>query len=317
MVATIQSGNVCLMNLSNIDLNLFVVFDAIYSEANLTRAGEIIGITQPAVSNSLSRLRTMFDDPLFVRTAKGMTPTPVARNIVGPVRQALTLMRSSVQNSDSFCAETSNKLFRLSMTDLAETTALPGLFKILRKQAPNIDVESYVVKRRDMARELAAGSLDLAIDAPLVADPHVRHTSLIEDQLVCVVRKDHHEINGSLSMEQYLSLNHLHVSTRKRGLGHVDLELGKMGLRRRIGLRTRYYLMTPEILEQTDLVLTVQLRFATQITRRFNLKYYPLPFEVPAIESHLFWHESADQDPANKWMRGMLQSIYTRQVVWA
>lgn len=299
------------MNLSNIDLNLFVVFDAIYAEANLTRAGEIIGITQPAVSNSLSRLRTMFADPLFIRTAKGMTPTPVARNMVGPIRQALGLIRSSVQNSDRFCAETSNKLYRLSMSDLAETTALPKLFKILRKQAPSIDVESYVVKRRDMARELASGSLDLAIDAPLITDPHVRHTSLITDRLVCVVRSDHNEINGSLSMDQYLSLNHLHVSTRKRGLGHVDLEMGKMGLRRRIALRTRHYLMTPDIVEQTDLALTVQLRFAKQITQRFNLRYYQLPFSVPALETHLFWHESADQDPANKWMREMLQSFYT------
>jgi DNA-binding transcriptional LysR family regulator len=254
----------------------------------------------------------MFDDPLFIRTAKGMTPTPVARNIIDSVRQALTLIRSSVQDSDSFCAETSNKLYRLSMTDLAEMTALPKLFRILSKQAPNIDVESYVVKRRDMARELASGNLDLAIDAPLITDPHVHHTSLIKDQLVCVVRSDH-EISDSLSMDQYLSLNHLHVSTRKRGLGHVDLELGKMGLRRRIGLRTRYYLMTPDILEQTDLALTVQLRFATQITQRFNLQYYPLPFKVPALETHLFWHESADQDAANRWMRNILQSIYAHQ----
>jgi DNA-binding transcriptional LysR family regulator len=90
------------MKLSDVDLNLFVVFDAIYTEGNLTRAGEIIGITQPAVSNSLSRLRTLFDDPLFVRTAEGMVPTPVSQNIIGSVRQALGLIRSSVQESDAF-----------------------------------------------------------------------------------------------------------------------------------------------------------------------------------------------------------------------
>ncbi len=298
------------MNLSKIDLNLFVVFDAIYSEGNLTRAGEIIGITQPAVSNSLSRLRSIFNDRLFIRTAKGMTPTPVARNIVDPVRNALALMRTSVQESDSFCPETSDKLYRLSMSDLAETIALPRLFTRLRKLAPRINVESYVVKRRDMAHEFASGSLDLAIDAPLITDPHVHHKILISDQLVCVVRKDHRKIANSLSMDQYLSLDHLHVSTRKRGLGHVDLELGKLGLQRRIALRTRHYLMTPDIVEQTDLALTVQLRFATQITQRFNLKYYQLPFTVPELETHLFWHESADQDPANKWMRDMLQLSY-------
>jgi len=161
-----------------------------------------------------------------------------------------------------------------------------------------------------MAHEFASGSLDLAIDAPLITDPHVHHKILISDQLVCVVRKDHRKITNSLSMDQYLSLDHLHVSTRKRGLGHVDLELGKLGLQRRIALRTRHYLMTPDIVEQTDLALTVQLRFATQITQRFNLKYYQLPFTVPELETHLFWHESADQDPANKWMRDMLQLSY-------
>jgi DNA-binding transcriptional LysR family regulator len=301
------------MNLSKVDLNLFVVFDAIYSEANLTRAGEIIGITQPAVSNSLSRLRSMFDDPLFVRTAKGMTPTPAARNIIGPIRQALTLMRSSVQDSDSFCAETSNKLYRLSMTDLTEATVLPQLFKVLRRQAPNIDVESYVVKRRDMPRELASGNLDLAVDAPLVTDAHVNHTRLIADRWVCVVRQDHKQLNGTLSMDKYLALNHIQVSTRKRGLGHVDLELGKMGLRRRIALRTRHYHITPDIIEKTDLALTVQLRFANQITQRFNLKYLQLPFDVPPLETHLYWHESADQDPANKWMRNLLQSFFLSQ----
>ena len=109
------------MKLSDIDLNLFVVFDAIYTEGNLTRAGDIIGITQPAVSNSLSRLRNMFDDPLFVRTADGMVPTPVAQNIIGSVRQALGLMRASVQESESFDPRSSDKRFRVSMTDLSQS----------------------------------------------------------------------------------------------------------------------------------------------------------------------------------------------------
>ena len=113
------------MKLSAIDLNLFVVFDALYTEGNLTRAGEIIGITQPAVSNSLSRLRNLFNDPLFVRTADGMVPTPVAQNIVGSVRQSLALMRASVQDSELFDPAASDKRFRLSMTDLTQAIILP------------------------------------------------------------------------------------------------------------------------------------------------------------------------------------------------
>lgn len=301
------------MNLSKVDLNLFVVFDAIYTEANLTRAGEIVGITQPAVSNSLSRLRTLFNDPLFVRTSKGMSPTPAARTIIGPVRQALALIRASVQNSEDFSPATSDKLYRMSMSDLAEMLLLPSLFKLLRLQAPKVDVESYMVKRRDIGRELASGGLDLAIDAPLIMDPHVKSISLVMDEQVCVFRSDHTEVGDKLTLDNYLSLNHLHVSSRKRGLGQVDLELGKLGAKRRVALRTRHYLMTPSILEQTDLVLTIPKRFAEYVTTKHKLRYLRLPFRVPLHEVHLFWHESTDQDPANRWMREIIQAFYNPQ----
>ena len=129
------------MKLSDIDLNLFVVFNAIYTEGNLTRAGEIIGITQPAVSNSLSRLRSLFDDPLFVRTADGMIPTPVAQNIIGSVRQALDLFRSSVQESEQFDPKLSDKRFRISMSDLQQAVYLPTLVKSMKHYAPHTAVE--------------------------------------------------------------------------------------------------------------------------------------------------------------------------------
>ena len=166
------------MKLSDVDLNLFVVFDAIYTEGNLTRAGEIIGITQPAVSNSLSRLRSLFDDPLFVRTADGMVPTPVAQNIIGAIRQALGLIRSSVQESESFDPAVSDKRFRVSNGDLNQATLLPRLFRSMKKIAPNIAIDCYQVHRRDMGIELASGNLDLAIDVPLTPDPQIKQMSL-------------------------------------------------------------------------------------------------------------------------------------------
>ena len=139
------------MKLSDIDLNLFVVFDAIYTEGNLTRAGEIIGITQPAVSNSLSRLRNLFNDPLFVRTADGMVQTPVAQNIIGSVRQSLALMRASVQDSELFDPAASDKRFRLSMTDLTQAIILPYVFERVRLEAPNTAIDCYQVRRREIS----------------------------------------------------------------------------------------------------------------------------------------------------------------------
>ncbi|WP_213881593.1 LysR family transcriptional regulator [Pseudomonas sp. dw_358] len=288
------------MNLSKVDLNLFIVFDAIYTEANLTRAGQIVGITQPAVSNALSRLRETFNDPLFVRTAQGMVPTPMAQNIIGPVRSALALLRVSVQESRTFNPLQAVKTFRISMTDLTEAVILPLLFQRLRRLAPKVVIESFLCKRRETTKELAAGRLDFAVDAPLNTDPQVRHVKLMEDRYVCAMRHGHPQFKEVLSLDDYLAMTHIHISSRRNGLGHVDLALGKAGLQRRIALRSQHYLMASQVLQQTDMVMTVPERFA----RRNELVYVNLPVhDVPAVETHLYWHESTDQDPANRWMR--------------
>ena len=291
------------MNLSKVDLNLFTVFDAIYTEANLTRAGQIVGITQPAVSNALSRLRETFNDPLFVRTAQGMVPTPMAQNIIGPVRNALQLLRVSVQESRIFNPLQANKTFRISMTDLIEAVILPPLFQRLRRQAPAVQIESFLAKRRETTKELAAGRIDFAVDAPLNTDPQVRHVKLLEDRYVCAMRKGHPLAKDKISLDDYLSLTHIHISSRRSGLGLVDLALGKMGIQRKIALRSQHYLMASQVMQQTDMAMTVPESFA----HRHGLHAVDLPVnDVPAQETHLYWHESTDQDPANRWMREQL-----------
>lgn len=287
------------MNLSKVDLNLFIVFDAIYTEANLTRAGQIVGITQPAVSNALARLRETFNDPLFVRTAQGMVPTPMAQNIIGPVRNALSLLRVSVQESRTFNPLQANKTYRISMTDLTEEIILPPLFQRLRRQAPAVQIESFLSKRRETTKELAAGRLDFAVDAPLNTDPQVRHVKLLSDRYVCALRKGHPLAKDKLTLDEYMSLTHIHISSRRSGLGYVDLTLGKMGIQRKIALRSQHYLMASMVMQKTDMAMTVPERFA----RSHDLHYVGVPVEVPAVETHLYWHESTDQDPANRWMR--------------
>ena len=299
------AGELAEMNLSKVDLNLFIVFDAIYTEANLTRAGQIVGITQPAVSNALARLRETFNDPLFVRTAQGMVPTPMAQNIIGPVRNALQLLRVSVQESRTFNPAQANKTFRISMTDLTEAVVLPPLFQRLRRLAPNVKIESMLAKRRETTKELAAGRLDFAMDAPLNTDPQVRHVKLLEDRYVCAMRRGHPLAKEKLSVEEYLSLSHIHISSRRSGLGMVDLALGKMGMQRKIALRSQHYMMATQVIQQTDMAVTVPERFA----RRHDLHQIPLPVEIPSLETHIYWHESTDQDPANRWMREQMIEI--------
>lgn len=296
------------MSLSKVDLNLFIVFDAIYTEANLTRAGQIVGITQPAVSNALSRLRETFNDPLFVRTAQGMVPTPMAQNIIGPVRNALALLRVSVQESRLFNPLEASKTFRISMTDLIEAVILPPLFQRLRRLAPGVMIESFLSKRRETTKELAAGRLDFAVDAPLNTDPQVRHVKLLQDRFVCALRQGHPLADTRLTLDSYLSMSHIHISSRRNGLGYVDLALGRMGVQRRVVLRSQHYLMACQVLQQSDLVMTVPERFA----RRHQLRHLPLPLEVTPLETHLYWHESTDQDPANRWMREQIIELCQR-----
>ena len=300
------------MNLSKVDLNLFIVFDAIYTEANLTRAGQIIGITQPAVSNALARLRETFNDPLFVRTAQGMVPTPMAQNIISPVRSALALLRVSVQESRTFNPLQANKTFRISMTDLTEAVILPPLFQRLRRHAPAVVIESFLAHRRETTSDLAAGRLDFAVDAPLNTDAQVRHIKLMQDRYVCAMRQGHPLAGkASISLDEYLALTHIHISTRRNGLGQVDLALGKIGLQRKITLRSQHYLMASNVLQQTDMVMTVPERFA----RRHGLHFVPLPIsELPSVETHLYWHESTEQDPANRWMREQLIEVCQQQL---
>lgn len=300
------------MNLSKVDLNLFIVFDAIYTEANLTRAGQIIGITQPAVSNALARLRETFNDPLFVRTAQGMVPTPMAQNIISSVRSALALLRVSVQESRTFNPLQANKTFRISMTDLTEAVILPPLFQRLRRHAPAVVIESFLAHRRETTSDLAAGRLDFAVDAPLNTDAQVRHIKLMEDRYVCAMRQGHPLAGkASISLDEYLTLTHIHISTRRNGLGQVDLALGKIGLQRKITLRSQHYLMASNVLQQTDMVMTVPERFA----RRHGLHFVPLPIsELPSVETHLYWHESTEQDPANRWMREQLIEVCQQQL---
>jgi len=298
------------MNLSDVDLNLFVVFDAIYREQNLTRAGEIIGITQPAVSNSLARLRKLFNDPLFVRTSEGMVPTPVAQNIIGAIRQSLELMRSSVQESESFKPRLSDKRFRISMTDLTQAMLLPELFEGMKKKAPKVSIECYQVHRRDMNIELASGNLDLAIDIPLTPDPQIKQRQLMEQPYVCLMSKNNSVSNGNLTTHEYLQLQHIHISTRRGGLGLVDLALGKMGEKRNIVLRTQHYLAAPNLLKNTNFALTVPRAFADLVAKSSETIYLKLPFEVPPLETFLYWHESTDSDQSNKWMRDLIGQSY-------
>ena len=295
------------MNLSDKDLNLFVVFDVIYTERNLTKSGEVLGITQPAVSNALSRLRENFNDELFVRTSKGMVPTPVAENMVNDIRQALDLIRNSISESKSFNPKTANATFRISIGDTSEYRLLPQLIKNISNSAPGVDVESYLTPRTETPKELAAGNIDFAIDPPIHSDPNLRNKKIYQDNYVLVVNKKHPIAKKKkISLEDYLNLSHIHISKRASGLGHVDTTLNRLGLTRRIALKAQHFLVAPYIIDQSNLAMTTIKSFS----RGRELKVFQLPFKINPLVLHLYWHVNKDMDPANKWMRELILNTY-------
>lgn len=296
------------MRLDQVDLNLFVLFDALYRERNVTRVALQLNLTQPAVSNALGRLRQSFDDPLFVRTPGGMQPTPVADSIVADVRDALALLRRSVGVTARFDPGASDKTFRLGMNDLAESLLLPSLQQTLAEMAPGVAVASYYVGRADAAEELKAGRSDLLLDAPVFNARELQQRPLASFPYVVAMRRGHPLARRKLTETTYLAAEHLHVSSRRQGRGQVDIALHGLGRRRRVAMRVQNYLVAARIAQQTDLLWTVPGVLLPLV----DLASRPLPFEVAPLQWHLFWHGNADSDPANIWMRERLEEQIER-----
>ena len=295
------------MNLKETDLNLFIAFDVIYTEKNLTKAGQVLGITQPAVSNALSRLRELFGDDLFIRTSKGMIPTHVANQIIKDVRSALSLIQNTISETEKFDPSIAEMTFKISIGDSSEYRLLPLLIKELAEIAPKIKVETYLTPRKDAPRELASGTIDFSIDPPVHSDPHLRHEKIYEEDYVMIVRKDHPILSlKEIAIEDYLKLSHIHISNRKTGLGHVDMALYRLGLSRDISLRAQHFLVAPYIVEQSDLAITTTKGFAVDR----DLAWRELPFEIEPLILHLYWHEAKDSDPSTKWMKDLMLKTY-------
>lgn len=293
------------MQLSQIDLNLLVVFEAIYSQNSITKASEILYLSQPAVSNALNRLRILCDDPLFIRAAQQMQPTAKAQGMIGAVRQALELIKVSINQPSIFDPASTEREFRLSMADVTEAIMLPPLMRALNEQAPKVQLQCYPIEREDFSREMAANKLDLVIDVPQMQNAQLKSTPLLQDHYVCVLRPDHPALQAQFDLTSYLSLKHLHISSRKQGLGHIDMQLQRLGLKRNIALRSRHYMLVRSLLLETDFAVSVPSRLAKQL----DLAILPLPFYVPELSLCLYWHEHAHKDASIIWLRNMIQQL--------
>ena len=302
-------------NLRKTDLNLFVVFSAIYDEGNITRAAEALNVTQPAVSNNISRLREMFNDPLFVRVKNGVSPTPLARDLIGPVRQALGILDQTVRKLEEFDPATSERTIHISMGDLAEVIILSALVQTIRAESAGIRIHNYLTPRDSIALKLTSGEIDFAIEPVVLNDTNLHSQRIVSDHFVCVMRKNHPMLDHGLPLDDYVGLDHIQVSGRRSGAGFIDMVLNKLKRRRQVAVRVQHYLMTHRLLRESDMAITVPSTFAQRVYGEEEFALLPLPFAAPALELWLHWHASVDDNPANRWLREKLLSSVNGAIV--
>jgi DNA-binding transcriptional LysR family regulator len=295
------------MNVRDIDLNLLRVFDAVLRDRSVTLASSHLGLTQPAVSNALARLRGLLGDALFLRTAGGMDATPFARELAEPVRQALALLDAALAHGPGFDPPSSTRTFRFYMSDLGQIEFLPPLLERLQRIAPLVRLEAVALEVEGLGDALATGALDLAMGFLPGLGPPVRRKALFRDPYVCLMRADHPV--KALTRKRFLEASHALVSYRG---GHRVIEeaLERAGLARRIALRVPHFTVLPMVLARTDLILTLPQRVARVYERLGRLKSMPLPVPIPPADVGVHWHERFDADAGNRWLRQQLIELF-------
>jgi len=298
------------MSLRKLDLNLLTVFDAIYVEGNLTRAASHIGMSQPAMSNALNRLRHVTKDDLFVRDGRGLHPTPVATELAPIIRQALNLLELGLETTPGLKAGRL-QAFSIAGLDYYEVVILPRLLAVIEDRAPGTTVKAVTGNSTDMEKPLRFGDIDLLIDYVPLGDKEFRCEVLFVETRVVLMDKDTMGDRTSISLEEFATSGHVNRAGREgdERLDDIDTMLGKAHRRRDIQVTINNWLAMPAVLAGTKLIGVAPSRIAELYAPGFGLAVVPLPLEVRPIPMYMIWHESRDDHHAHRWLRAQLKRV--------
>ena len=299
------------MNIKELDLNLLVVFDAIYKHKSVSTAADSLGLSQPAVSNALRRLRTQINDPLFTKSQGGVSSTPTADVLAEVVPGALTQINDAIARCQLFNPFTSRRTFNLIMSDIGEATVLPLLVESCKLEAPHINFHTVALQTREAGDALAKGGVDLAVGFLPQLGSGLRCSELFSTNYVCIVRKGHPGAHTGVSKTMFCKADH--ALAEQAGTGHdiVEKNLVQMGLYDRIKLRVSSFLALPAIIASSDMIATIPRPLALSLNSNSPLTWYEHPLPLPEIDISLFWHNRVHKDPANQWLRKMMLSVFS------
>lgn len=295
-------------NLRGIDLNLLVVLDALLRERHVTRAAHKVGLSQPAMSSALGRLRHVFDDELLVRTAAGMQPTPRAEALIGPVRQAIGQIERVLESDNDFDAERSTRRFNVRLSDLLAYLLLPRLMEQVAQAAPKVSIDVRHLSPVQTIDALEKDEIDIAVSMGLEHTGTINHQVLFKDRMVCILRRAHPLANGKWTLKRFLAARHLKVSMAPTDIRFVDDVLSRSNAKRDVALNVPHWLLVPHVLRSTDYVSVMPGAFASAFQDK-SLVIRELPFTSKPIEWCLYWHRRHRDNPANKWLRDQIVKV--------
>ena len=299
------------MNLQGFDLNLLVALDALLTERNVTRAGRRMNLSQSAMSGALGRLRGFFQDELLVVVGRHMVLTPLAQDLVQPLRDVLLQVNSTVANKPRFDPDSSERHFSIAVSDYVMSVLIVDLLRHVKVEAPKITFDLRPVGRR-ASEDLDAGELDFLIAPEYFTAVHPAEV-LFEDSHTCLAWNRNRHIGTSISLDDYLRLGHVIVRVGEPGtVNHDEIALRRLNHKRTVEVVTPAFDLAPQFVVGTDRITTVPTRLACKYAQFLPLKLLPLPIDVPPLVEKLQWHRAHTQDPAHLWLRRQLRDAVAR-----
>ena len=294
------------MDIRRLDLNLLLLLNGLYREQNLSTVARRLGLSQPAASAGLRKLREFFGDPLFLSTGRGMRPTPFAESIAASVLSVLTIIQQEILRKPVFVPEKSKRTFTVTTADIGVLIFLPPLLQRMQRTAPCANLHCVACPHAELEEKMERGAIDLAIGYfPDLAGPNIAMEDLFDHPFTCIVSEKHSRIGNTLSLEQFLSADHLVVTEAGRSQEIFERRVSELKLERRILLQLPHFMSVPQLIARSEMIATVPYSLGASYVD-VGLKLLPPPMQIPRIELRQFWHRRLESDPAVNWLRGIV-----------
>ncbi|MGX9219536.1 LysR family transcriptional regulator [Massilia varians] len=297
----------------DIDLNLLSVFQEVYRERQISSAARKLGLSQSAVSNALARLRRAFGDELFVRTASGMQPTPLATQMAEPIGVAMAQVALALNQRSRFDPATSSRRFVLAMTDVGEIYFMPTLIERCKLLAPLVEISSMRAGSLALKEEMEGGRVDLAVGPFEDISEALYQRQLFRQPYVTMMRKGHPLARldrGEVTLARFVKAEHMLVDANESPYDRINALLARAGVGPSVRFRVPHFTAVPYMVSTSDLVVTVPQKLAERAALPFGLEWIVPPLELPTLQTNVFWHRRYNQDPGNQWLRGLLAEVF-------